>query len=147
MTKNYEGQPYKIQSALWEYQTTRRLAVGATPFSLKYRMEAALLVEIKFHRYRSPLMGKFLKQVGCRPDLKNQWVLMKKVCKPCIIYESTNNRWIWLSMKKCIPKCQSGRCNGKGHLGTPHRPISEIRASLDWSSLRNSFCRGREINR
>ncbi|GMP27309.1 hypothetical protein CsSME_00003355 [Camellia sinensis var. sinensis] len=47
MVETYRDWPDKLPFALWGYKTSIRTSTGATPYSLVYRMEAVLLIELE----------------------------------------------------------------------------------------------------
>ena len=60
-TKNYKDWHLQLPYALWGYRTSIRSSTRATPYSLVYRMEAILPIEIGVHSPRTVLESEILK--------------------------------------------------------------------------------------
>ena len=52
MTDTYKDWHEKLHFSLWEYRTSVRTSTGATPYSLVYRMETVLDVEVEIPSLR-----------------------------------------------------------------------------------------------
>ena len=55
MTQTYQDWSDRLPYALWGYRTIVRTSIKATPFSLVYRSEAVLLVEVEIRSLRTSI--------------------------------------------------------------------------------------------
>ena len=58
MTDTYKDWNNKLPFALYAYRTIVRTSTGATPFSLVYKMEAVLLIEVEISSLRVLMEAK-----------------------------------------------------------------------------------------
>ena len=61
MTQTYRDWLDRLPYALWGYRTIIRTSIGATPFSLVYRSEAVLLVEVEIISLRTVIESELPK--------------------------------------------------------------------------------------
>lgn len=70
VSKNKKEWSEKLQGALWAYRTTIRGPTYTTPFSLVYRLEAVLPLEVKIPSLHVAMQGKFSTQQNAESSLQ-----------------------------------------------------------------------------